>query len=155
MTYSSGARMDKAARQRTLLRLVKNRPIANQTELVRLLEREGLSSTQASVSRDVRELGLIKTNGRYLLPERLGRRVRGRTDGVERALITSVAPVGANLVVVRTEIGAATRVALELDKKSDADIAGTVAGDDTIFVAVRSRSAQGRVVAMLRRLSPN
>jgi transcriptional regulator of arginine metabolism len=61
----------------------------------------------------------------------------------------SVEPVGANLVVIKTPVGSANVVAVDLDRKELPDIAGTVAGDDTIFVAVRSRAAQGRVMAFL------
>ena len=68
---------------------------------------------------------------------------------LENELIISVEPVGANLIVVRTPPGGANAVAVEWDAKHVPEIAGTVAGDDTIFIAVRSRSAQGRLLAML------
>ena len=73
-------------------------------------------------------------------------------DGLEardNELIIATEPIGANLIVVRTASGSANAVAIDLDRRGLSDIAGTVAGDDTIFVAVRSRAAQGRVVAFL------
>ncbi len=144
----------KRRRQAALLRLVHERPTRSQAELARLLSRGGHLATQASVSRDIRELGLVKVNGRYLSPGRLRRNGAAAPELAENELITAVDPVGANLVVVRTRVGAASAVAVELDRVGLAEIAGTLAGDDTVFVAVRSRSAQGRVVAFLRQRIP-
>ncbi|MEW6252671.1 MAG: arginine repressor [Planctomycetota bacterium] len=141
--------LHKRLRHAALLRLVRERPDMNQAGLARLLTRSGFHATQASISRDVRELGLIKVNGRYLPVARLRPR-RGPVAGLtEAGLITSVEPVGANLVVVRTRTGGANAVAVELDARRLPEVAGTVAGDDTIFIAVRSRAAQGRLVALL------
>jgi len=143
--------MDKTARQHAILRLVKRRPMRNQAQLVRELHSAGFEATQASVSRDVRELGVLKVNGRYVASDRLAPQARpGRRDPADE-LITAVNPIGANLIVVRVEVGAASRVAVELDRRRDPDIAGTIAGDDTIFLAVRSRAAQGRVIERLPR----
>lgn len=65
-------------------------------------------------------------------------------------LITAVDPVGANLIVIRTRVGAASTVAVGVDGERFTDVIGTIAGDDTLFIAVRSRSGQGRVVAALK-----
>jgi len=142
----------KQERQLAIRRLVRERDVSNQAELVAQLEKAGIAGTQASVSRDIRELGLIKVDGRYRMP---GRKVAAETGGTAE-LITDLVPVGANLVIIRTLIGAASAVAAELDRLELADIAGTLAGDDTIFVAVRSRAAQGRTMHALRhmRLAP-
>lgn len=119
--------------------------------MVESLEKLGFSVTQASVSRDVRELGLVRVDGRYVPATRVGGDApEGSISGVVNELINSVDPVGSNLVVVRTPPGAANTVAAELDQRHVPLIAGTLAGDDTVFVAVRSRSAQGRVLALLR-----
>ena len=144
---------EKRKRQTALLRLVRGRAVANQNEIVRLLRTDGICATQASVSRDVRELGLVKIDGRYLLARHLTpRRPVHAAEGPLYELITAVEPVGANLVILRTRIGAASTVAVEIDRAASPDIAGTLAGDDTVFVAVRSRTAQGRAVAWLRGL---
>lgn len=141
----------KRERQAALLRLVRQQPIRNQNQLVRLLNRRGFSAAQASVSRDVRELGLVKLNGRYVPAGRVtaARRPDGSAAPPDE-LIMDVAPVGANLLVVKTPIGAASALAVELDRLALPEVAGTIAGDDTVFVAVHSRAAQGRVLARLR-----
>lgn len=138
----------KQERQVAIKKLVRERDIANQAELVDQLDKAGIAGTQASVSRDIRELGLIKVEGRYRMP---GRKVAADSAGTGE-LITDLVPVGANLVIIRTVIGAASAVAVELDRLELDDIAGTIAGDDTIFVAVRSRAAQGRTMHALRHL---
>jgi transcriptional regulator of arginine metabolism len=114
------------------------------------MQREGFSVTQASVSRDIRELGLVKLAGRYLPAARaMAASANGEPLQLEVGLISGLEPIGANLVVVKTHIGAANSVAALLDQEFGKSIAGTIAGDDTVFVAVRSRSDQGRVVARL------
>ena len=143
----------KQERQLAIRKLVRERAVANQSELVEQLEKAGIAGTQASVSRDIRELGLIKVNGRYRAP---ARRETSAEGGTASELITDLVPVGANLVVIRTAVAAASAVAAELDRLELSDIVGTIAGDDTIFVAVRSRAAQGRAMHALRhmRLAP-
>jgi len=143
----------KQQRQLAIRRLVRQSAVSNQSELVGLLEKAGISGTQASVSRDIRELGLIKVNGRYCMP---GARSASAPAAGTSELITDLVPVGANLVVISTAVAAASAVAAELDRLALADIVGTIAGDDTIFVAVRSRAAQGRTMHALRhmRLAP-
>ena len=118
--------------------------------MVRLLRTSGIDATQASVSRDIRELGLVKIDGSYGRPEAIAGESSGGLGSDRNELITNVEPVGANLIVVRTSVGAANAVAVELDKLKLKGIVGTVAGDDTFFVAVKSRSGQGRVLARLR-----
>ena len=115
-----------------------------------LMLREGFRVTQASVSRDIREMGLVKLAGRYLSAKRaLTKQPDGSRLELEVGLITGLEPVGANLVVVKTRVGAASSVAVVLDQELGETAAGTIAGDDTVFVAVRSRCDQGQVVARL------
>lgn len=141
----------KAPRQAALLRVVERRSPSSQEEMVQLLRERGFCATQSSVSRDVRELGLVRIKGRYVPAARAG--VAGAASLLperDNELINTVEPVGANLVVVKTSPGSANAVGVDLDRRALPEIAGTVAGDDTIFIAVRSRAAQGRVLAMLR-----
>ncbi len=78
-----GNPIDKSRRQAALLRLIRSQPVENQEQIVALMLREGFRVTQASVSRDIREMGLVKLAGRYLSAERaLGRTARRRTSGV-------------------------------------------------------------------------
>jgi transcriptional regulator of arginine metabolism len=143
--------MEKKGRQAAIARIIEAQPACSQNELVALLRKQGVRATQASISRDLRELGLVKVKGRYLVPDHLGRgEPQERIPGVPDELLVSVEPVGANLVVVRTKPGSANLVAVGFDERKPDGVAGTVAGDDTIFIAVRSRSVQGRTVALLR-----
>jgi len=142
--------IDKSQRQAALLRLIRSQPVENQEQIVALMLREGVCVTQASVSRDIRELGLVKLAGRYLSAERaLAAQPDDTRLELEVGLITSLEPVGANLVVVKTRAGAASSVAVVLDHELGEITAGTIAGDDTVFVAVRSRCDQGQAVARL------
>lgn len=140
----------KQQRHAALLQCLRRRPVASQQELVDLLEKHGFHATQASISRDLRELGLVKLDGRYLPVAQLA----SAAPSDENELINDANPVGANLIVVKTPIGAAGAVAVELDRLGLSEIAGTIAGDDTVFIAVRSRAAQGRVLARLRARRP-
>lgn len=146
---------DKQKRQSELLRLVRQRRLTDQQQIVRLMRSRGYDVTQASISRDVRELGLVKADGRYVQLSEIGQnRTAGDLSARIDGLITSVEPAGANLVVVRTATGAASAVAVALDEHRLPDTIGTIAGDDTIFIAVRSRNAQGRVVGILKSAIP-
>ncbi len=140
--------MDKQQRQHAIRQLVAGDSVASQQELVRRLRADGIRCTQASVSRDLRELGLVKADGRYTAPDTVAVLDPPRPEVA--AFIESADPIGANLVVLRTTIGAAQQVGLSIDRLDHPDIAGTIAGDDTIFIAVASRTAQGRVLALLR-----
>lgn len=142
---------EKQRRQQALRAVIAERPVSNQQQIVRILRKGGVRSTQASISRDIRELGLVKINGRYTPTEELIDRGRAQaSNAYENELITRFEPIGANLIIVRTRVGAAGAVGVEIDSLGSDDIAGTVAGDDTLFIAVRSRSAQGRVVSLLQ-----
>src|SRR5882724_834239 len=125
--------VQKSLRQRKLLSLIQARAIATQAELRNLLEGAGVSATQSSLSRDLEELGVVKHHGRYTVP---------RTNGTNARGLLSLAPAGENLIVARTEAGLASAVAVEIDAARIAEIVGTLAGEDTIFVAVSDRKTQ-------------
>ena len=140
------------ARQRALRVLLERRRIRKQSELVSALRARGHEVTQSSISRDLREIGAIKLDGAYRLPDA----VADDTDEVQKttfALLLGHAPAGDNLLVVRTPAGAAQIVAAALDALELPDVVGTLAGDDTIFVATAGRSQQRRVAANLDALS--
>ena len=147
----------KEQRQTVLLELVQNQAIRSQDQMVALHKEQGYSATQASVSRDIRELGLVKVGGRYSpvapVAQATGpelRLVPAEATPYNTELIINCTPAGANLLVVRTRIGGASIVANELDRSQLPEIVGTLAGDDTVFVAVSSRAAQGRLLAHLK-----
>jgi len=146
-----GKMTSKAKRQAVLRELIETHEITSQEQLVQLLLERGITATQASVSRDVRELGLIKVHGRYVSLSRLTEENGPVTATINGDLVTNITPVGANLVIVHAIPAAASAVAAQIDAAKLPDVVGTVAGDDTVFIAVPSRVAQGRVIAWLRR----
>lgn len=98
------------------------------------LERAGFSVTQSSVSRDIDELGIVKRQGRYVEPERArGAATRG---------LLSLEAAGDAMVVAKCEPGLASAVAVEIDRANLEEIVGTLAGEDTVFIAAQDRKAQ-------------
>lgn len=150
------ARVSKTQRQHRIAKLLEERPIASQPELVRLLAAEGVRATQATVSRDLEDLGAVKVRvpggeTAYAIPE-LARERIAPEDHLKRVLGDWVVEVACsvNLVVLRTPPGSAHVVGSALDRAGLPDIIGTVAGDDTVLV-VASEDAGGAKLA--KRLS--
>jgi transcriptional regulator of arginine metabolism len=141
-------------RQAAIRDLLARSRVASQTELLRNLEARGFQATQSSVSRDLRELHVAKTDGYYVLPETL---VPNGTQIVSPpetfGVIQSIKPAGPNILVVQTPAGSASAVSLSIDAARWAEVVGTVAGDDTIFVATTTRGGQARVLARLSELA--
>jgi transcriptional regulator of arginine metabolism len=138
-------------RRTAILRILRGSPVRKQDELVRLLRREGHDVTQSSISRDLRDLGVLKASGRYLPPTAESGRTHGDFDTL-RQFVRSVATAGASLTVLRTTIGAAQSVAAAIDKAEWPEVVGTISGDDTIFLATDTGRAQAQVVERLRSL---
>lgn len=148
--------MSKNQRQHRITRLLETQAVASQADLVELLAEEGMEATQATVSRDLDELGAVKVrlpggDTAYALPE-LPSQQLAPEDHLRRVLGDWVVEmdVSANLVVLRTPPGSAHVVGSALDRSGFPDVIGTVAGDDTVLV-VASESAGGATVA--RRLA--
>jgi transcriptional regulator of arginine metabolism len=125
--------MNKRDRQQKILSLIQAKPVGTQEDLRALLESAGVPATQSSVSRDLEELGVVKHHGHYTLPRTNGAAVRG---------LLSLVQAGDSLVIARTIPGLASAVAVEIDAAAIAEIVGTIAGEDTIFIAVRSAKDQ-------------
>ncbi|SHG16172.1 arginine repressor [Streptoalloteichus hindustanus] len=137
----------RAARQARIVELVANFAIRSQAELARMLAAEGIEATQATLSRDLDELGAVKLRGAdggapiYVIPED-GSPVRGVQGGTSRLarllgeLLVS-ADASANLAVLRTPPGAAQFLASALDRAALHEVVGTIAGDDTVMVIAR------------------
>ncbi|HMS08317.1 MAG TPA: hypothetical protein PKE66_02435 [Pyrinomonadaceae bacterium] len=136
--------MDKAVRLQRILELVEGRKITRQDELVSLLTELGFGVTQASVSRDLDELGIVKAGGYYTLPALDKRKAKLGVKSVEAA--------GDVLIVVKSEPGFASAAATHIDSAGIGEIVGTIAGDDTIFVAVRYPNQQRSVIKRLLEL---
>ena len=129
--------MRKNVRQQKILSLIRAKPIGTQGELAAHLERAGVGATQSSVSRDMEELGIVKHRGHYTLPQANGAAARG---------LLSLDIAGEVLVVARTEPGLASAVAVEIDGAALPEIVGSIAGEDTIFIAVNDRKGQRTVI---------
>ena len=139
------------ARRTAIVRLLRHAPVRRQQELVRLLKREGHAVTQSSVSRDLRELGVLKHSEGYVLPDNaeLAARTQDKFSAVAQ-FVREVRTAGTSITVVKTTIGSAGSVAAAIDKAGWEDVAGTVSGDDTIFIATADSRAQSRVLEQLR-----
>ena len=145
-----------ALRRRTeILRLVQGQPVRSQEELQALLRRRGFAVAQPTLSRDVRHLGLARTPTGYAVPADPSPFVPGdqRADLLDQRLRLSALAVQAagTLVVVRTPPAGANPIARAIDEAGLPDVAGTIAGDDTVFVATASTAAARRLLRRLRR----
>lgn len=137
-------------RHSAILRILRAAPVRKQDEIVRRLREEGHEVTQSSISRDLRDLGVLKAGGRYLPPDDGNRSLDD--FGTLRQFVRGVATAGSALTVLRTTIGAAQSVAIAIDKAAWPEVVGTISGDDTIFIATDTAAAQATLVARLRDL---
>lgn len=154
--------LSRAARQARIVELITQRAVHSQQELLALLVAGGIATTQATLSRDLDELGAVKLRGAnggtpvYVIPDD-GSPVRGIEGGTVRLarllgeLLTS-ADASGNLAVLRTPPGAAHYLASALDRAALHDIVGTIAGDDTIFVVAREPLTGVELAARLQNL---
>ncbi len=137
-------------RQNAIRQLLETGPAGTQRSLVEALIAIGFDATQSSVSRDLKELGAIKTAGGYELPG-------GTSNDDEVAsvaeLLRGIETAGPNLLVIKTAIGAAQRVALALDRSGWPEMVGNVGGDDTILVATKSAAGQRNLLKKIERAS--
>ena len=144
----------KQQRQRLIADWLRQHRIGSQEELVARLDLAGLPATQATVSRDLEELGAVRIRRdgemHYRLPEQLETGEAGRLDRLLADWVTDIIPAG-NLVVLKTPPGSANLVANALDAAGIEAVAGTIAGDDTIFLALIDGAAPGAVAEGLRR----
>ena len=153
----------RAGRQARIVAILSNNPVRSQTELAALLAAEGIDATQATLSRDLEELGAVKLRaadggaGVYVVPED-GNPVRGVSGGTDRLsrllgeLLVSTDASG-NMAVLRTPPGAAHYLASALDRASLPDVVGTIAGDDTILVVAREPLSGAELAAKIESLA--
>ena len=143
----------KEHRQRILADLLRNDLPASQDELAERLSLLGYAVTQATISRDLEQIGAVKVrrNGRlgYALGANASDVPAPRLAGVFRDWVASIEPAG-NLVVIKTSPGSAHIVGVALDQSDLAEVVGTICGDDTIFVACRSSAEADLLIARLR-----
>ncbi len=141
----------RSQRLRKLLELVTTRDLRTQEEVAAALEAEGWQATQSLVSRDIAALRLLKVEGIYRRPEKNRGPLSGHAQTVAESVLRC-APAGDALVILHTAPGDAGRVGLALDRLAWPEIVGTIAGDDTIFVAVCDAAAQRRVLFTVGKL---
>jgi transcriptional regulator of arginine metabolism len=144
--------MNKQSRQYTIKEILSQQSIGSQEDLVKALKRAGVKVTQATLSRDLREMGVMRLNttdgARYAVSS------TGSEDTRIKSLlsyeITSIT-CNESLIVVRTLAGRAQGVAEQLDAMGEDEILGTIAGDNTIFIAPRSVKSIDKLVKALRK----
>jgi transcriptional regulator of arginine metabolism len=140
----------KERRQREILALLEESPVASQLELVERLAERGVAATQSSVSRDLRELGVVRAGGRYLVPA--GREERDPGLAEVAPFFRGVKPAGPHLAVLFTTAGAAQSAGLAIDRAGWPEVVGTMAGDDTVFVATANGRDQQRFLQKIEQL---
>jgi len=140
-------------RRDAIVRVVREEPVRSQEELQRLLAEKGFEATQPTLSRDVRELGLVKTPRGYALPGAPDPHVDAgrRAERLERALAEAVLSVrvAGSLVVLKTPPAGAHPVARVVDEAALPEAVGTIAGDDTVFVATPGPAAASALASRL------
>ena len=148
--------LKKDARQRAILALIEKNDIATQEELCELLEKEGFKATQATVSRDIRELSLSKMpseknglkyvriiSGSGAMEEKYSRVLRDGFVAMDKA---------ERILVLRTVAGMAMAVAAAIDAMHLEEVSGCIAGDDTIMIAIKSKAEAMDVMSRLREM---
>ena len=138
-------------RRNAILRILRGGIVRRQSDLAQLLKNDGFEVTQSSVSRDLRELGVLKASGRYLVPPDEISRANGDFGALSQ-FVRTVRAAGNSITVIRTTIGAAASVAVALDKAEWPEVVGTISGDDTIFLATADSRAQHRLIDRLNAL---
>lgn len=133
-------------RRQLLVRFVRSGRVRTQHDLQRAFHRHGLRVTQSSLSRDIAQLGLVKRRGAYALP--------GEGEKHPLPPVLAVDSAGPNLLVLKTMPGMAASIAVAIDERHLPHVVGTVAGDDTVFVATAIGTQQARVAKVLRSVFP-
>ncbi len=146
MSNTSEAQLE---RQNTIRQILESGPAGTQQYLVEQLTALGFEATQSSVSRDLKDINAIKTAVGYEVPSpslTADDEIANVTD-----LLRDLQPAGPNLLVIKTAIGAAQRVALALDRCGWPEIVGNVGGDDTVFTATNTAAAQRILLSKIER----
>lgn len=162
--------MSKAFRQEQILKLVAARPVRSQAQLAGALRRSGLAAAQVTLSRDLKELGLVKTAAGYRAPEAavpasetgrseaeagaaaVGSEAGGRESARILRQFTRDARPARNLLVLRTEAGAAPSVARALDDEEWPELVGSLAGDDTVLLICADDARRAALERRIKKL---
>lgn len=143
--------MSKLSRQNAILEVVQQEPISNQEQLRKVLSRFGFAVTQATLSRDIHELGLVKTGEGYSMNQADPQAEHPLPPALRlvREFVTEVREAQ-NLLVIKTAPGSAQPVAAAIDAEGWGEIVGTVGGDDTILVISQTRKNAHKLASRLR-----
>jgi transcriptional regulator of arginine metabolism len=136
-------------RRGAIVRILRDGMVRRQADLVRLLRKAGHEVTQSSISRDLRDLGVLKASGRYVLPPEDAPQASRAFDAVAQ-FVRAIRTAGPSLTVVRTTTGSAQSVAVAIDRAQWPEVAGTLSGDDTIFIATADENEQEQLVSRLQ-----
>jgi len=136
-------------RRQAIVQLLREVSPASQGEIGDLLKERGFAATQSSISRDLRDLGVWRRGVHYVLPADAGADDEAAELGEVAVFLRGAQAAGPHLIVVRTVVGAAQTVAVAIDGAGWEEAVGTIAGDDTIFIATADPAGQA---ATLRRL---
>ena len=144
----------KSSRHSKILEIISEYPIETQDELLSRLKTEGYKVTQATISRDIKDLRLVKTLGsdgkyRYTGAQASSSDIRSNFDQLFMSSVVSI-DLAQNIVVIKTLSGMANAVCAALDSTGNSAIVGTIAGDDTIFVACRTDDHAHSLVSALK-----
>jgi transcriptional regulator of arginine metabolism len=142
--------VDRRKRHLKILELISTRSVRTQEELADALVADGWQVTQSSVSRDIASLRLVKVDGAYRKAPVSSSRARDPDEQRIAEGVLTAEPAGDAMVVVHTPPGEANRVGIALDRLAWSEIVGTIAGDDTIFLAVKNSQAQRQVMMRIR-----
>ncbi|HYM36338.1 MAG TPA: hypothetical protein VET48_13130 [Steroidobacteraceae bacterium] len=137
------------SRRAAILRIIRESPVAKQDELVKRLKKQGFDATQSSISRDLRELHVAKAGDRYIVPSTEMPAPSNLFASVATFVLT-IKTAGPSLTVVNTISGTAQSVAEAIDKGEWPEVVGTIAGENTIFIATEDGRAQRKLAERLR-----
>src|SRR5688572_499477 len=158
--YIYAMSISKRQRHQRIRDLLAGQTVANQEQLQEMLRTKSIVATQATLSRDLREIGVVKGPAGYQLPDAVPLKRNGALNGTSKGNLERVLPsellsaeAGGNLVVLRTQPAHANTLAIDIDRAQRAEVRGTIAGDDAVFVAARDAAGANRILRMFRRMA--
>jgi transcriptional regulator of arginine metabolism len=145
--------MSKLTRQQLIRQVVEEKPVPSQDDLRRALKKQGMSVTQATLSRDMRELGIYKTSEGYALPQN-GHGIEAVVPSAARLIREFVLEIreAQNLLVVKTSVGSAQPVAAALDAEGWPEMVGSLGGDDTILIICTTKKSAAKLADRIREM---
>jgi transcriptional regulator of arginine metabolism len=145
--------MNKSLRQRAIVQLLEHASVSSQDDLQRALRKRGFKVGQATLSRDIRDLGLSKTAAGYALPqgESSATPALPPASRLVREFVLEVLPAQ-NLLVIKTSVGSAQPVAAALDEEDWPESVGTLAGDDTILIVCSDNRAANKLAGRIKEM---